>query len=191
MKLMFRELSRLFASPSRLKLLKYFVLQPNVKATAKDAAQTVGIARATAETELRSLARSGVLTGKRNGKKLLYSFSPNYRHADALSAFLESVTRPEDKTIADAFKGVPGVTLLVATGILARDIRPEVDLLVVTRRPKDMRIERAVRKVEANASIPIRYAVLEAREYEQRLVARDRLLRDVFEFTHNVILGRV
>jgi hemin uptake protein HemP len=94
------------------------------------------------------------------------------------------------KSLSDAFRGVPGITLLVASGALVREHRGAIDLLVVTRRPKDARIERAVRQVETKVSLPIRYAVFDTREYEERRVARDRLLRDIFEFEHAVILGR-
>ncbi len=187
---MFKELSRLFQNPARIKVLKFFTLQPNLKTSAKDVAQTIGGSVAKTEIEIRALARAGVLTGKRQGKKTMYSLSPTFPHAEAVRGFLDEITQPNDKSLSDAFRGVPGVTLLVATGALVRERRGTIDLLVVTRRPKDARIERAVRQVETKASLPIRYAVFDTREYEERRVARDRLLRDVFEFTHAVIVGR-
>ncbi|MBX9765053.1 hypothetical protein K2X83_00225, partial [Patescibacteria group bacterium] len=174
----------------RIKVLKFFTLQPNIKVSARDVAGTIGGSAAKTETEIRALTRAGVLMGKRQGAKTLYSLSPSFQYADAVRSFLDEITQPNDKSLSDAFRGVPGVTLLVATGALMRDPRPSVDLLVVTRRPKDARIERAVRQVETKASLPIRYAVFDTKEYEERRVARDRLLRDIFEFTHLVVLGR-
>lgn len=187
---MFKELSRLFQNPTRIKVLKFFTLQPSVKTSAKDVTQTIGGSAAKVETEIRSLARAGVLAGKRQGKKTLYSLSPAFEHTDAIRTFLDDITQPNDRALSDAFRGVPGITLLVASGALVREPRAAVDLLVVTRRPKDVRIERAVRQVETKVSLPIRYAVFDTREYEERRVARDRLLRDIFEFEHAVILGR-
>lgn len=187
---MFKELSRLFQSPLRIKILKYFTLQPNTKVTAKEVASTVGGGVAHVEAELRSLERAEVLTSKKNGKKT-YALSPSFEHAEAIKIFLDSVTQPNDKALQEAFRGIPGITLLVATGTLVSDSRPAVDLLVVSRRPKDVRIERAVRQVETKASLPIRYAVFDIKEFEERRIARDRLLRDIFEFNHSVISGRV
>lgn len=186
---MFKELSRLFQNPLRIKVLKYFTLQPSVKVPAKEVATILGGGVTKVETEIRALQRAGVLVMKKNGKKM-YSLSPTFPHADAVRVFLDEITQPNDKSLSDAFRGVPGITLLVASGALVREHRAAIDLLVVTRRPKDARIERAVRQVETKASLPIRYAVFDTREYEERRVARDRLLRDIFEFTHVVVLGR-
>ncbi len=190
MALMFKELSRLFQNPTRIKVLKFFTLQPNLKTSAKEVAQTIGGGAKKIEAEVRALARAGALTGKRQGKGILYSLSPAFEHTDAVRTFLDDITQPNDKSLSDAFRGVPGITLLVATGALVREHRAAIDLLIVSRRPKDPRIERAVRQVETRASLPIRYAVFDTKEYEERRVARDRLLRDIFEFTHAVILGR-
>jgi hypothetical protein len=187
---MFKEISRLFQNPTRIKVLKFFTLQPNIKTFAKDVAQTIGGSAVRTEAEIRALARAGVLVGKRMGNKTTYSLSPTFEYADAIRSFLDEITQPNGKSLSDAFRGVPGITLLVASGALVREHRGAIDLLVVTRRPKDARIERAVRQVETKVSLPIRYAVFDTREYEERRVARDRLLRDIFEFEHAVILGR-
>lgn len=191
MALMFTELSRIFASPSRLKLLKFFALQPTVKTTAASAASQLGITKANTEIELRSLVKTGVIQKKVQGKKASYIFSSAHPYAEPLRVFLESTTLPTDKVITNAFRKVSGVTLLVATGVLMQDNRPTLDLLIVTRRPKNPAVTRAVRKIETSTALSLRYAILETGEYKARLETRDRLLRDVFDYSHRVILGRV
>ncbi len=190
MAVMFKEISRLFQTPNRIKVLKFFTLQPNLKSTAKEVATTIGVSATHTESEIKALVRAGAVVGKRQGKVMSYSLSPAFPYTKSVRNFLDDSTQPNNKSLTDAFRGVPGITLLVATGVLMRDSRTAVDLLLVTRRPKDARIERAVRQVEVKASLPIRYVVFDTREYEERKIARDRLIRDVFEYTHAVILGR-
>jgi hypothetical protein len=60
----------------------------------------------------------------------------------------------------------------------------------VTRNPDEPQIAKAVKKIESLAAIPIRYAVLEVEEYLGRRQAYDRMLRDIFEYSHRVILER-
>jgi hypothetical protein len=187
---MFKELSRLFSSPARIKILKFFVFQPNLKIPSSAVASGIGIPRAVCESELRALVRTGVLQPRKYGKKVLYGLSSTYAYADLVRMFLEKITLPSDKTIADAFRGISGITLLVATGALTEDTRPSLDILIVTRRPKDTRITKAVRKVEMSVALPLRYAVLEPVEFAERREARDRILRDVFEFSYRVIVGK-
>ncbi len=187
---MFQELARLFSSPARVKLLKYFVTQPDARVEGASVASTVGISRAAADSELRALTRLGVLSGRRQGKTTFYSFDKTFPLEDAVRTFLEETTLPDDAQIVQTFRGVRGLTLMVATGFLAHEPRGSVDLLIITRRPHDSSIEKAVRKLEALAALPVRYAVLEADDYKSRLESYDRLLRDVFEYNHRVIYGR-
>lgn len=188
---MFKELSKLFTSSNRIKLLKFFSSQPLDRFTAADAAASLGMPKKTADVELKALARLGIIQKRSQPKKVWYAYAPQHQYADAVKAFLDATTQPADKTISSAFRGVGGTTMLVASGVLTRDPRSSLDLLIVTRRPKHPGIPKAVKKIESGVALPLRYAVLEAKEYKGRLEANDRLLRDVFDFAHRVVMGRV
>lgn len=187
---MFRDLARLFATPARIKLLKFFLLQPETRVSAKSVSVSIGISKRTAEEEMRALARADILSTRGQGKTLTYNLNDLAGFEDPLKTFLEQTTLPEDSQIVSAFRGVRGLTLLVTTGLLTNESRGTVDLLVVTRKPKDAKIAKAVKKIEGMIALPLRYAVLETGDYEDRLESYDRLLRDVFEFSHRVIFGR-
>jgi hypothetical protein len=139
---------------------------------------------------MKALVKVGLLSGKRQGNHTYYTYAVTHRQADALKQFLEETTVPSDRSVAAAFKGITGTALVVVSGVLVKNSRSPVDLLIVARRPKGDAIARAVRKVEMGIALPLRYAVLEAGEYKSRLEANDRLLRDVFDFAHRVVIGR-
>lgn len=187
---MFKDLAQIFTSLPRIKLLKFFAFQTESQATLPTAAAVVGVSKETAKKELGALMRIGLLTSRYQKRNKIFIFNSLHPYADAIKNFLEETTLPSDRALFVAFRGVPAVTLLVATGALAKEVRGSVDLLIVTRKPKDPRITKAVHKVEMLSALPIRYAVLETRAYEGRLEANDRLLRDVFEFSHRIIIGR-
>lgn len=187
---MFTELARIFASPSRIKVLKFFALQPGIKLSSADAALQLGMSKTKVEAELRALVKMDLLQKRGQGKKVFYTFPGTHPYSEAIRVFLESTTVPDDKVITRSFRGVSGITLIVITGVLMQDPRPSLDLLIVTRRPKNPLIAKAVRKIETGTALSLRYAVIEATEYKNRLETRDRLLRDVFDFTYRVILGR-
>lgn len=190
MPLMFQELARLFANPRRAKLLKFFVFQPEVRISAQAAGAAIGIPKADAEREARALEKSGILVSKRSKGVTLFSANALHPWFAAVHEFFDATTLPNDRAIADAFKGVSGISLIVATGALAREERSSVDVLIVARKIKNPAIAKAVAKVERIAGLPLRYAVMEPERYAERLEAHDRLLRDVFEFQNRVILGR-
>jgi hypothetical protein len=187
---MFNDIAHLFGSVQRTKLLKFFLFQPDVRASAQAAGAAIGIPKAAAEKEARALVKLGVLVSKRHKKSVLLSANIAFPWLSAVRAFLDATTLPSDRAVAGAFKGITGISLIVATGVLAREERSSIDLLIVARKSKNPAIAKAVRKAEFMAGIPLRYAVLEPGRYTERLEANDRLLRDVFEFSHRTVYGR-
>ncbi|MBI3573729.1 hypothetical protein HY090_01630 [Candidatus Kaiserbacteria bacterium] len=199
---MFQDLARIFENGKRAKLLKFFMFQSDVRATAASAGAAIGIPKKAAEREARALLRADLLISRKqprrkvgvpteaSGKNILYSANPSHPWREAVHAFLDATTLPDDRAILSAFRGVSGLTLIVATGVLARDERSSLDLLIVAKKKKNPKIARGVFKAESLTGLPLRFAVLEPLKYKERLEANDRLLRDVFEFNHRLILGR-
>lgn len=187
---MFKEIINFCSSVTRLKLLKFFAFTSEERTTATIASMTIGVSKKEVARDVAALARLGILTKRQNGKVTTFAFNRTHPLAESVRQFLGEATLPDDKTLARAFSGVTGVTLLVATGILANETRGAVDLLIVARRPNDAQIEKAVKKAEHLAAVPLRYAVLETKAFRERLEARDRLLRDILEFSHRIVIGR-
>lgn len=187
---MFPDVVRLCSSSTRLKILKFFAFNTEERAPAVTVASTIGGSKVVVSREASALARLGILNTRKSGKVTTYAFNKSHPLADSLKKFLGEATLPDDRTIARAFTGVPALTLVVATGILANEPQSSVDLLIVARRPHDPRIAQAIRKAEHISAMPLRYAVLETKAFRERLEARDRLLRDILEFSHRIIIGR-
>ena len=166
---MFNDIAHLFGSVQRTKLLKFFLFQPDIRMSARAAGAAISIPKAAAEKEARALVKLGVLVAKRHKKNILLSANAAYPWLSAVRTFLDATTLPNDRAIAGAFKGVSGISLIVATGILAREERSSVDLLIVARKSKNPGIAKAVARVERLAGLPLRYAVLEPGRYAERL----------------------
>ncbi len=187
---MFTDVARLLNSPARLKLLKFFVLQSQSRATATIAATVVGVSKEVAKNEINALFRAKVLISKRQGRETSFSVNTAHPLFETLAQFLSVATLPANIEIAKVFSKVRGLVLLVATGVLALEDKSAIDILLITKKPNDSHIAPAVRQLEHLVALPIRYTVLEPTEYHERLEAYDRLLRDVFEYSHRIVLDR-
>lgn len=187
---MFRDAASLFASPLRLRVLTFFVRQEGAWASAEQVAGVLASPKQAVSRELAVLARFGMLRTRRAARTTSYSVNERAPLYLPLREFAASALTPDRKDIARAFAGVRGVTLVVVSGLLTNEPKSPIEVLVVSRRPDVKSIERAIKKIEALAALPMRYAVLEAGEYAERRQAYDRLLRDVFEYRHEVILER-
>lgn len=186
---MFQELAKLFQNPLRIKLVKFFALQPEVHFLPAHVASALGATRATVTSEIKALSRLTLLRSVRERGGTSYVWNSEYPSALTIQNFIIDATTPSDTTVKKAFKPLSPYLVVVA-GALADETRGAVDLLVVTKRTHDERIARAVKKLESVTAVPIRYAVLEVGEYLARREGFDRMLRDVFDFRHRVVIGR-
>lgn len=187
---MFSDLAKLFASPLRIKLIKYFALQPDEKFTLPAIASALATPRNSVKSELAALVRIGVATAKPARTGTTYGWNVSYPRSMLLQNFVIDVTTPDDKIVAEVFRTL-GVHLIIVAGALAEETRGSVDLLIVTKRPNDDRIPKAVKKLESMTAVPIRYSVMEVGEYLRRREGYDRLLRDITDFRHRVVLSRM
>jgi len=187
---MFQDLAFIFKTPLRAKVATFFIRQPGEWRCAADVASTIQSTKSAVSKELARLVRFGLLKSKRMGTTAVYASNESDELFAPLAAFLATVATPTDKEILDALRAVRGITLIVAGGLLTQEPKSSVELLIVGKHPNTKLIERAVKKLENVAAIPIRFAVLEAGEYSERRQAYDRMLRDLFEFKHRVILEK-
>lgn len=187
---MFRDLVSILGSLPRLKALTCLVRRPGEWISASDVAVVIGCSRAIAQKELNGLVRRGVLKKRHVPHALVYTANERSLLFESLATFLAEATVLADATIAGVFRPVRSVVLVVTSGLLEREPKSSVDLLIVSKHLRSKGIRQAVRKVERLAAIPLRFAVLSVSEYQERQQAYDRLLRDVFEYRHRIVLER-
>ena len=188
---MFKDVAQICASPLRLKVLTFFIRREGEWGGAADVAATLGAQRASVQRELATLARDGILKTRTVKRMTQYAVNEKDALFMPLFALASSALAPSHKDMSAAFKGLRGVTLVVASGLLAKEPKSSIDLLVVSRSPDVKKIEKAIKKIEALSALPLRYSVMEAGEYAERRQAYDRLLRDIFDYKHDIILERV
>lgn len=187
---MFKDLGTLFSNPLRSKVLTFFVRRPGSFASAQDVASVLGVTRETAHKEIQPLFRLGVLKSKKIKRVSVYAASDRYPHVTSLQRFIAETCIPSDVSLARLFRPFRGVTLVVASGLLSNEPKSPVDLLIVSKNPDVRAIEKAVKKAEHLSGIPLRFALLEAGEYIERRQSYDRMLRDVFDYAHRVVLQK-
>ncbi|OHB18949.1 MAG: hypothetical protein A2854_00885 [Parcubacteria group bacterium RIFCSPHIGHO2_01_FULL_56_18] len=188
---MFKTLATLMGTGTRVKALAYFLRRQGEYGSPDELAPLIGASREETAKACAVLARVGIIERKRLRRRGAALYRANERHplTGPLAELLTVVGRPSAGSILASFRGVRGLVLIVASGILAGDPRSSVDLLIVCRNPKNDRLLRSIRKVERLVGLPVRYAVLGIEDYAERQKSFDRLMRDITEFGHVTLLG--
>lgn len=185
-------LEKLFGSAARIKLLRLFLFNPKQTYTIPDAAQRARVPERTARKELKLFSSIGLIrrTPTRRGSGLRYNLSGDFPYLGVLQNLL--LNAPE--RAKDIFEGVRTtgvIKLIVVAGVFTEDWEGRLDILIVGDRIKETRLRARMRKLESEIGRELRYAFLGSDEFLYRLNMNDKLVRDVLDYPHRIVIDRL
>ncbi len=80
---------------------------------------------------------------------------------------------------------------MVISGVFLNDSDARVDILVVGDKVKKNVLEKILVEVEADLGREIKYAVMDSGDFEYRLSIGDKLVRDIFDYRHEIIFNKI
>ena len=117
-----------------------------------------------------------------------WTFDSTFRYARELENLLVSTDTLDKDTILKTFKKAGSVKLIIVAGIFIKNKDSRVDILIVGNKLKKNQITEGIRKLEAEIGTELVYAVFETKEFIYRLNIYDKLVRDILDFPHEVVL---
>jgi hypothetical protein len=200
-------LAKLFGSKTVVKILRLFLLNPE-QPFDKDAV----ICRTKSHSdeagyELLLLTRIGVLKKKSFVKVDIekdkhgvewevrhrmagWILSEKFPYTEALRALLLEEMREEEGFVVKRLAKVGTLRLVVVSGVFTNTAESRLDLLIVADRVRHNMLETAINDIEAWVGKEMRFATLSLADFHYRRNIQDRLLRDVFDYHHRVILNK-
>lgn len=177
-------LGKILGSPARVKIMRLFLLNKSTAFTTKDIAKRSRVNMDVVRRELRLLDSAGFI--KKRPKD--YVFNYNFKYAREMEGLLITTDTLDKDAILGNFKKAGKIKLLVVSGIFIKNKDSRVDVLIVGDKMKKSHIEESVHKMEAEIGTERSYAVFDTKEFIYRLNMYDKLVRDILDFPHEVIL---
>ncbi len=146
--------------------------------------------------ELANLISIGIVTSDTSNNKLYYEVSQTYEYYEPLKAIFGGVpmaAAAEGEESAEVSSqdtsGVRGVDLLLLTGVLTRDDRSGIDVLLVGSLSQSQAAKYIV-ELESKESKELRYAVMTTDEFMYRQKIHDKFLSLVLEAKSQVVMDK-
>jgi len=200
-------LGKLFGSMGIVKILRLFLFNPNQPFERQDIIERTGVSSKVVSQELSMLSSIGFVRKKTFYKPIVLKHSgrttvkkrkvsglmlnAQFKYLDALRNFLIDATLPSHEEIARRFRKMKSVKLVIASGIFTKSPDGEIDLLVVGNGIRQKTLEMIVRKMEAELGKELRYAYFTVNDYIYRLNMYDKLIRDVYDYQHMIVINRL
>lgn len=194
-------LSILFGNQARVKLLRFFLFNPSQEFSFDDISRRAKLVRRTARTELNALERAEVIKKKmvyvpHKTKPIKvrvqgYALNTTFSQLASLQTFLFDTAPINGATVLRHVRKVGPVDFIACTGIFTREFDRRLDLLIAMKKISEAKIEVAIRALEAEIGIEIRYALFNSADLLYRVGMHDKLTRDVFDYPYHILVDKI
>lgn len=194
-------LAILFGSPARVKLLRFFLFNPSKEFTFDEISRRARLVRRTARTEMNALERAEIIKKKqlfvekegstKKVKVVGYLLNKKSPELQALQTFLFETAPINGKTVLKHLRKAGVIDFICVAGIFVRDFEQRIDILVAMKKLPENKIENAIRALEAELGVEIRFAAFTSEDLVYRVGMYDKLMRDVFDYPHEILIDKI
>lgn len=184
-------LAKLFGSPARLKILRLFMFNQDASFSVDEIIRRTKLSKEAVRRELVDLSSAWFLRKKGTHTNARYQVNPRFKHREALDMFIRETTVLSSKHIVALLRKAGALRLVVLTGLFTGILEPQIDLLVVGDHLNERVLASAVHSLEADLGREIRYSFFDTADFRYRLGVYDRLLRDIFDYPHRVLVDKI
>ncbi|MDP3727771.1 MAG: hypothetical protein Q8R35_04025 [bacterium] len=202
-------LERLFDSPIRAKLLKLFLMNPDVQFSAADASRQLQMRTNQFLAEARRLKELGLVRigsawlaalpiGRSKSKRRpvakrtkVFSANKDYLLFGELRALCLKSAPHAKGPLAAKIKRVGAIKLAVLAGVFIDSPTSRVDMLIVGDGFKKSRFKSLIQWLEGRVGKELNYVAMSSTEFKYRMDMYDRFVRDILEFPHETVINKL
>jgi DNA-binding transcriptional ArsR family regulator len=178
----------LLQNPLRAKIIRALVHAESQPLTVRDITLRSGSTTRAVTKELSLLQKAKIVI--KRGVPATWSLSVDSPHTLPLIQFVRAVAPVRHERIVETLKKAGRLSTVIIAGTFLGDTDRMVDLVLAFESVNEQKVERMVRVLEADWGREIRYAVFPTSELRYRLTVHDRLLRDVLDFSHRILIDK-
>lgn len=194
-------LAILFGNAARVKLLRFFLFNPSKEFLFDDISKRARLVRRTARTEMNSLQKAGVIKQKtiyiqqeghsKKTKAVGFTLNKDFPELQALQTFLFETAPIDGKNLLKHLREAGTLDFVGISGVFVRDFEQRIDVLIAMKKFSQAKLEKAIRGLEAEIGIEVRFAAMSSEDLMYRVGMYDKLTRDFFDYTHQVLVDRI
>jgi hypothetical protein len=124
-------------------------------------------------------------------KTIGYSLNGDFPYLSALKQLLLNSKTLSGEEIVRRLSKAGKLKFVAVSGIFIQNPDSRVDIMVVGDRVKRSIIDRAIKAIEVELGKELNYAYFEVLDYKYRIEMNDKLVRDILDFPHQVLMDKI
>lgn len=197
-------LGKLFSSVPLVKVMRLFLMNPNTGFETKEVAQRAQIKDSSARTELNVMKSAGMVKKKnfvkevevksKKGTSLVkrkvegWFLDPEFKYIEPLNSLLIGSDRIDREELVRRLKPAGKIKLLVIAGVFIKNADSRADMMIVGDGLKMKALSNIIKNLESEIGKELNYAVFTVDEFKYRSNMYDKLVCDIFEFSHEELI---
>ncbi len=184
-------LEMLFGSKSRVRVLRFFLLNPENEYSAEEVATKNMITLASVRKEIASLKKINFIKEKTKKGKKFYNLDQQFHFYSELKSLIsKSTASPESKSLT-RLSGIGEVKLVLVSGIFLDYPKSKVDMVLVVNNVNRGKLKNVMNSLEAEIGREVSFALMNSEEFKYRLDMLDRFLLDFLEGPHTELVDKI
>ena len=184
-------LETLFGSKSRVRVLRFFLLNSENEHGLEEISKKNMLTSASVRKELIALKKIGFIKEKTKKGKKFYSLDQQfYFYTELRSLFSKSTASPESKTLA-RLKNIGDVKLALVSGVFLDHSKSKVDMVLVVNNVSRSKLKNIMSSLEAEIGKEVSFVLMNSDEFKYRLDMLDRFLLDFLSSPHTEIVDKL
>ncbi|MFH0755500.1 MAG: hypothetical protein V1910_02430 [bacterium] len=124
-------------------------------------------------------------------KNIGYYLNQDFYYITALKQLLIKTKMLENGEIVKKLSRTGKLKLIIIAGIFIQNDDSRVDLFIVGNNINKTTLNNAIKSIEAELGKELVYVYFETQDYQYRLSMYDKLIRDVLDYPHQVLLDKI
>lgn len=182
-------LEQILSSVARTKILKLFCVHAREKFFVRELARRLGLQLNSIRRELANLEKFGFLNSKEEGGKKYYYTNLEFSLFTEIKNLVFKSLALEEMDIADKMSKVPGLKLLLFTGVLTES--PAVTDILIVGKVNKSKFDKYLKKIGEGLPEDLRYTFLPLKEYLYRLEITDKFIYDIWANDNVIVVDKI
>ena len=181
----------LFGSRVRARLIRFFILNPEVEFTSADVAGKVLIAKPEVTRELNRLSKMGFV--KENARKRIKTFQlhPQFPFIPELHSLVSKSNVNIPHQMFQKLRVTGEVKLILISGIFLNYPKGKADMILVINNASRTKLKSVIEHIEAEVGRDVRFVLMDSEELRYRLNMLDRFLIEFLEGPYQEIVHKI
>lgn len=183
-------LENLFANVNRLRIIKFFIRNPDGFYNIADAAKLLTVRKNIFDNEAKRLSADGFLKFKRSGREKFYMLNNRFYLLGELKNLVENAISLNDDELASNLKKAGKIQLALASGVFINKQDSRADLVVVGK-VSSKKMGNFIKYIESYVGRELNFVLMTPEEFKYRYKMFDRFVHDILEMPHRKIISKI